>query len=52
MAVILSRQFVILSEAKNPGLGDETLRFAQGDKGEFRNLLLAQAAGQTAMTQG
>ena len=24
---------VILSKAKNPGLGGETLRFAQGDKG-------------------
>ncbi len=32
-AGILSKLSVILSKAKNPGLGGETLRFAQGDNG-------------------
>ena len=32
LPVILSKLPVILSKAKNPGLGGETLRFAQGDK--------------------
>ena len=33
------RLSVILSKAKNPTLGGETFRYAQGGKGEFGNFL-------------
>ena len=39
LPVILSEPPVILSKAKNPAMRSETLRFAQGDKGKFRNFL-------------